>query len=187
MNRAAKVGPRVAAMWAEVLRRVPGSRLLVAGAGRSPSLPRTLAEAGIDPDRVEVVGRGPHERYLGAYRRVDVALDTYPYHGTTTTCDALWMGVPVVTMAGATHASRVGASLLSAVGLPDLVAGTPEQYVHTAAHLAGDLPRLAELRQTLRGRMAASGLRDEARFTRRLEAAYREMWRAWSSARRPAE
>jgi len=108
-----------------------------------------------------------------------VALDTYPYHGTTTTCEALWMGIPVVSLAGRTHVSRVGVSLLSNVGLPELIAETPEQYVHIAADLAKDVPRLAELRRTLRGRMQASPLMDAPRFAAEVEAAYRQMWREW--------
>jgi predicted O-linked N-acetylglucosamine transferase (SPINDLY family) len=109
---------------------------------------------------------------------VDIALDTFPYHGTTTTCEALWMGVPVVTLAGQTHASRVGVSLLSNLGHPEWIATSPEGYVKIAVELAGDLPRLAQLRSTLRGRMEASPLMDAPGFAREIEAAYREMWRA---------
>ncbi|MGD0465031.1 MAG: hypothetical protein ABSB74_21315, partial [Tepidisphaeraceae bacterium] len=119
--------------------------------------------------------------HLELYHRVDLALDTYPYHGTTTTCEALWMGVPVVSLAGRTHASRVGVSLLSNVGLPEFIARTPQQYVQIATGLAGDLPRLAELRRTLRPRMQASPLMDAPRFARNVEAAYRRMWENWCS------
>ncbi|MGD0463443.1 MAG: hypothetical protein ABSB74_13245, partial [Tepidisphaeraceae bacterium] len=127
-----------------------------------------------------MLGRIDHLRgHLELYHRVDLALDTYPYHGTTTTCEALWMGVPVVSLAGRTHVSRVGVSLLSNLGLPQLVAFNPEQYVQIATDLAKDLPRLAELRRTLRPRMQASPLMDAPRFAAEVEAAYRQMWRDW--------
>ena len=110
---------------------------------------------------------------------MDIALDTFPYHGTTTTCEAMWMGVPVVSLAGQRHVSRVGVSLLNNVGLPELVANTPEEYVRIAVDLANDLPRLQELRSTLRQRMEQSPLMDAPRFARNVEAAYRQMWRKW--------
>jgi len=110
---------------------------------------------------------------------VDIALDTFPYHGTTTTCEALWTGVPVVTLAGQAHASRVGVSLLTNVGLPELVAYSGDEYVKIASELAADLPRLALLRATLRGKMERSMLMDAPHFARQIETAYRDMWRAW--------
>jgi len=124
--------------------------------------------------------------HLQLYGLVDVALDTYPYHGTTTTCEALWMGAPVVTLAGRTHASRVGASLLTSAGLPELIAQTPEQYVEIAAALIENPSRLAELRRTLRPRMRTSPLMDAPAFARNIEAAYRQMWRRWCEGRTPA-
>jgi predicted O-linked N-acetylglucosamine transferase (SPINDLY family) len=146
-----------------------------------------FAEHGIPGQRIEILGWvGRLRGHLEIYHRVDAALDTYPYHGTTTACEALWMGIPVVSLAGRTHVSRVGVSLLSNVGLPELIAETPEQYVHIAADLAKDVPRLAELRRTLRGRMQASPLMDAPRFARNVEAAYRQMWRSWcAEAGRP--
>ena len=117
--------------------------------------------------------------YFALYRQIDIGLDPFPCNGGTTTCDALWMGVPVVTLAGRTAVGRGGVSVLRNVGLPELIAETPEQYVQIAAALAGDLPRLAELRRTLRERMRASPLMDAPRFARNVEAAYRQMWRKW--------
>src|SRR5207249_9346171 len=118
---------------------------------------------GIAEDRLELLGRTPDlAEHFQLYRRVDVALDTFPYNGTTTTCEALWMGVPVVTLLGRTHASRVGASLLHAVGLRDCVAEMVEDYVSTAARLAGD--PAARDRATVRRAMESSPLRDEAAF-----------------------
>jgi predicted O-linked N-acetylglucosamine transferase (SPINDLY family) len=117
--------------------------------------------------------------YFGSYQRIDVALDPFPYGGGTTTCDALWMGVPVVSLAGQTAVGRGGVSILSNVGLPELIAQTPEHYVQVAAKLAQDLPRLSQLRATLRERMQASPLMNAPRFARNVEAAYRTMWRRW--------
>ncbi len=121
----------------------------------------------------------PVTEYFDVYQRIDVALDPFPYGGGTTTCDALWMGVPVVSLAGQTAVGRGGLSILTNIGLPDLAARDPEQYVQVAAELAQDLPRLAGLRATLRERMRSSPLMDAPRFARNVEAAYREMWRQW--------
>jgi predicted O-linked N-acetylglucosamine transferase (SPINDLY family) len=117
--------------------------------------------------------------HLAAYGRIDVALDTFPYNGATTTCDALWMGVPTVTLAGDTHAGRIGVSLLNAIGLGELVAQTPQQYIEIASGLAADAPRLAELRRGMRARVENSPLREPVGITRAIEAEYRAMWRTW--------
>jgi len=132
---------------------------------------------GISGDRLELLGWEPSVRgHLETYHRIDIGLDTFPYHGTTTTCEALWMGVPVVTLAGKTHASRVGVSLLSNAGLPDLVAHTGDEYVDIATNLAKETGRLRELRERLRTMMTDSPLTDAARFTGHLEKAYRDIW-----------
>jgi predicted O-linked N-acetylglucosamine transferase (SPINDLY family) len=184
-NNVAKVNGELVGCWAEILRRVPGSRLLI----KSPPLTEPamqervrgmFAARGIGADRIEVVGYLQEVAgHLGAYNRVDIGLDTFPYHGTTTTCEALAMGVPVVTRAGAAHVSRVGVSLLTAVGHPEWVARDAEDYVRIAAELAGDVERLARVRAGLRGELLASALTDGAGFARRVEAGYREIWRAW--------
>jgi predicted O-linked N-acetylglucosamine transferase (SPINDLY family) len=114
---------------------------------------------------------------LGLYHGVDIALDPFPYNGTTTTCEALWMGVPVVTVAGQTHVSRVSASLLTHLGRPEWIANSENEYIEKCAGLAADLPRLAEIRAGQREHMRLSPLCDAARFTVHLEEAYREMWR----------
>jgi predicted O-linked N-acetylglucosamine transferase (SPINDLY family) len=184
-NAFAKINNQFAAIWVELLKRVPQSRLLLksAGAGETSSQRRLIAqfaEWGISSDRIEMRGRTADSReHLQLYSLVDVALDTYPYHGTTTTCEALWMGAPVVTLAGRTHVSRVGASLLSTIGLSELIAQTPERYVQIAAALVENPSRLAELRRALRPRMQASPLMDALGFAREIEAAYRRMWRRW--------
>ena len=142
----------------------------------------TLGRHGIASDRLELLAhtRGYRE-HLDVYGQIDIALDPFPYNGTTTTCEALAMGVPVVTLAGRTHAGRVGVSLLNALGEPGWVAGSEQEYWRIAAELAADVRRLAEIRRNLRGRMA-SVLCDEARFTRRLENAYRTLWRSWCAS-----
>jgi predicted O-linked N-acetylglucosamine transferase (SPINDLY family) len=117
------------------------------------------------------------------YQRVDLALDSFPYHGTTTTCEALWMGVPVLTLAGRCHAARVGVSILSNVGLQNLITTDVDAYVRLAADLANDPSALAAACGGLRDRMAASPLTDAASFALRFEAALRACWRAWCKKR----
>ena len=138
-----------------------------------------LTEQGISAERLTFVDFLPMTEYFGVYQRVDVVLDPFPYVGGTTTCDALWMGVPVVSLAGQTAVGRGGLSILSNVGLPELVTNDSEHYVRVAVELAQDLSRLSKLRATLRDRMQASPLMDAPRFARNIEAAYREMWRRW--------
>jgi predicted O-linked N-acetylglucosamine transferase (SPINDLY family) len=135
---------------------------------------------GIARERVELLDWLPSRKaHLDLYGRIDIALDTFPYNGTTTTCEALWMGVPVITLAGDRHAARVGVSLLSRMGLTELVAQSPEEYVRLAVELAGDTDRLVQLRAGLRERMKNSGLCNAPAFTRDLEQSYREMWIKW--------
>jgi predicted O-linked N-acetylglucosamine transferase (SPINDLY family) len=119
------------------------------------------------------------------YHRLDIVLDTFPYNGHTTSLDALWMGVPVVSLAGRTPVSRAGLSQLTNLGLPELVAHSEDDYVRIAVELAGDLPRLGQLRSTLRERMENSVLTDAPRFARNVEAAYRKMWQAWCTGQPP--
>ena len=184
-NNPAKITPETVALWAGVLRGVPGSRMLVKGysladAGSRARLTGLFAAHGVEAGRLELLGNTPLYRdHLALYQQVDIALDTFPYHGTTTTCEALWMGVPVVTLAGNAHRSRVGASLLGSVGLGSLVARHELEYCDAAIYLARDTARLKGLRSTLRQTMAGSPLTDGAGFTRQLEAAFREIWLSW--------
>jgi protein O-GlcNAc transferase len=177
-----KIGQPTIELWARLLARVPGSQLLVVSAILA-SVPDAYVERftrhGIAPERLRLAGTMPFTDYLALHGSADIVLDTFPYSGGTTTCHSLWMGVPVVSLTGETTTSRGGASLLHAIGLPELVAQTPEQYLEIAAALAADPRRLAALRAGMRARMAASPLMDEVRFTRNLEQAYRSMWRAW--------
>jgi predicted O-linked N-acetylglucosamine transferase (SPINDLY family) len=117
--------------------------------------------------------------YFRTYQRIDIGLDTFPYNGHTTSLDSYWMGVPVITLVGQTVVGRAGLSQLTNLGLPEFVTHTPRQYVQVAAAPAADLPRLAELRRTLRTRMRTSILMDAARYARNIEAAYRQMWHYW--------
>ena len=191
-NNSAKIGAECTALWARVLQAVPGSRLLVktqtlADPAVQQAIRRRLAEGGIAEDRVELIAQAStRAEHLALYGRVHVALDSIPYNGTTTTCEALWMGVPVVALLGDRHASRVSASLLSAAGHPEWVAGDADGFVRIAAALAGDLPRLASIRASLRDELRASPLLDSAAYAQRFHAAIRECWRTWCASQRPA-
>ncbi len=134
----------------------------------------------LEAARIDLLGSVASTRdHLASYSNVDIALDTFPYNGTTTTCETLWMGVPVVALLGDRHAGRVSASLLTTVGLPELVAESEDDYVEKAVGLAGDPRRRSELRAGLRERMRSSPLCDAERFARNVENAYRNMWRRW--------
>lgn len=188
LNNFAKVTPQTLRLWAELLERVPEARLIVHGrAGiHNERVQSVLGAAGIEAERIICIGSQRYEDYLSTYREIDVALDPFPFAGGTTTCDALWMGVPVVTLVGRTAVSRGGMSLLTHVGLDDLVARTEDEYVAFAARLIHDCDRLATLRHELRPRLEASALMDVDRFVQNLETAYRTMWRSWCEAQ-PAE
>ena len=178
LNNFCKVNPRVLNIWAQVLKAVAGSRLTILadeGTPRRHALDRLAAE-GVGRERVTFVARQPRPQYLRQYQGIDIGLDTVPYNGHTTSLDSFWMGVPVVTLIGPTVVGRAGLSQLMNLGLPELIAASPEQYVQIVAELAGDLPRLSALRATLRERMRASPLMDAPRFARNIEAAYRAMW-----------
>jgi protein O-GlcNAc transferase len=176
-NNFAKVTPEMIALWAQVLLDTPGSRLLLKSRGFADPGTRALvssrfAETGVDAVRIVFDGQVRSvAEHLRLYERVDIALDTYPYNGATTTCEALWMGVPVVTWAGRTHASRVGASFLPQVGLGSCVAGDGAGYRRVCRELASDIPALAGLRAGLRDQMGRSTLCDAPRFVRHLETA----------------
>jgi len=179
LNNFCKVNDGVLEMFAGVLRAVENSRLILlapAGETRQRVLQKFQSES-IAADRIEFVDRRPWRTYMELYHQIDIALDTFPWNGHTTSLDGLWMGVPVVTLSGPMPVSRGGLSLLSNLGLRDLVAQTPEQYINIARDGSSDLPRLAELRATLRQRMERSALMDKTRFARNVEAAYAEMWR----------
>jgi predicted O-linked N-acetylglucosamine transferase (SPINDLY family) len=181
LNNFCKVTPAVLDLWARVLTTVPGSRLILLAppvSRRQWVLDRLLA-GGVEPERVEFSPFLPRAEYLALHRRLDLGLDTFPYNGHTTSLDAFWMGVPVVTQLGDTVVGRAGWSQLCNLGLRDLAATGDDEFVRIAAELAADLPRLAEIRAGLRARMEASPLMDGLRFAGNLETAYRQMWRRW--------
>ena len=185
LNNFCKINDRALGLWARVLGRVTNSRLVLqtpAGSHRRRTL-ETLEREGVDARRVEFLEYRPRREYLELYHRLDIVLDTFPYNGHTTSLDALWMGVPVVSLAGEAPVSRAGLSQLSNLGLPELAARSESEYVSIAGSLARDLPRLMELRSTLRDRMKASVLMDAPRFARQVEQAYREMWRDWCAGK----
>jgi len=185
-NNLAKVTEPMLQTWATILQQVADSCLLLkADAFGSASVRERIASyfaaQGIDANRLNLSGRVPeHSTHLALYGQMDIALDAFPYHGTTTTCDALWMGVPTITLAGQAHVSRVGVSLLSNIGLTELIADSPKTYVRIATGLAHDLARLSDLRSTLRNRMRNSPLMDAPTFAANMEAAYRQMWRKYA-------
>jgi predicted O-linked N-acetylglucosamine transferase (SPINDLY family) len=187
-NNAAKIGPTSIELWARVLKAVPGSRLLLKSqtlsdaAGRA-RIEKRFVEAGIEASRLELVAYSrTRNEHLELYNRVHVALDTTPYNGTTTTCEALWMGVPVITTLGDRHAARVSASLLHAAGHAELVAKDTDAFVELARTLAADRARLSVLRTGLRGELRASPLCDAPAYAARFHAAIRECWKLWCAS-----
>ena len=176
-----KINESVLKLWSRVLKEVTGSRLIILcalGSHRQRTL-EILRREGIETDRVEWMEPRPRREYFELYHRLDVVLDTFPYNGHTTSLDALWMGLPVVTLAGDTGVSRGGMSILTNLGLPKLIAHSDDEYVGIATGLVKDRPLLVKMRKALRSQMEASGLMDAKRFTRGVERAYRQMWRRW--------
>ena len=189
-NNLAKMTPEVRKLWAQVLLAVPGARLMLKTKGLNDArmrqqLVEDFARHDVPDHRLELVAwDDSYSQHLNRYNEVDIGLDPFPCNGGTTSFDAMWMGVPVVTLAGNSFISRMGVSMLTSLGLTELVAQTPEEYVAIASRLAGDLDRLAALRAGLRERMANSPLTDAKRFTLNLEKAYREMWITWCGGSR---
>jgi protein O-GlcNAc transferase len=181
LNDFSKIGRPLLETWCRLLAMVPRSQLVLhAPPGSAREGARAVfAQAGVDPGRLQFLDRVPLAQYLAAHGNIDVALDPFPYGGGRTTCDALWMGVPVVSLTGRTAVGRGGTGILSNLGLSELVARTADEYVAIAARLGTDLPRLAQLRSGLRQRMERSPLMDRAGFARAMEAAYRQMWREY--------
>ena len=181
LNNFAKLTDATLELWMRLLRHEPEARLLVyARADSHRNRVRAAAErSGVDAARLAFVGWQPLEDYLQTYRQIDVALDPYPFTGGTTTCDALWMGVPVVTLTGPTAVSRGGATLLSNAGLAALIASDEARYIDIAAGLLHDRRRLENMRRNLRERLEASPIMDAARFASDVESVFRDAWRRW--------
>ncbi|HEX6996172.1 MAG TPA: tetratricopeptide repeat protein [Gammaproteobacteria bacterium] len=188
LNNFAKVTPATLRLWARLLLRVPEARLLLhARAGdQCRAAAKVLHDAGIDESRIRFVGRQPFRDYLATYRDIDVTLDPFPFGGGTTTCDALWMGVPVVTLTGRTPVSRAGSSLLANAGLSQWIADTEGSYVDIAEALMRERDQVAARRPERRALLERSPVMDLPRFVRHLEAAYRSMWSTWCAQRRGA-
>jgi protein O-GlcNAc transferase len=190
-NNLIKIDPDVAALWASVLAAVPGSRLVLKWASLSDGgvrrrIGQLFGAAGVSATSLEFRDFSPHANMLAQYADIDIALDPFPFCGGLTSCEALWMGVPVVTLPQDRFASRQTLGFLRTLGLEDLAASSPGDYVAIAAALSADVARRETLRDTLRPRMAVSALCDAKAFTANLEAAYREMWRRWCAGLAPA-
>jgi len=184
LNNFSKVSQQSIVLWSDLLKASKDSRLLLhcpSPAQRTPVL-QQFTELGIAPARIEFVGRQSFFDYMQTYARIDIALDPFPYGGAITTCDALWMGVPVITLRGNTAVGRAATSILSNAGLPELSAATKDEYLRIALDLAADLPRLQSLRGELRGRLKNSPVMDAARFAADFQSALRKMWQSWCKA-----
>jgi predicted O-linked N-acetylglucosamine transferase (SPINDLY family) len=190
LNHLAKLSEDVLALWLQLLSDVPASRLLLrTGEGRrgEERIRAAVSDHGLAPERIQLLGRTASRfDYLKLYSDVDLCLDPFPYNGITTTCDALWLGVPVITLAGRMSVSRYGVRFLRNAGLDELIAPSPEAYLHLAAGLACDLDRLAALRSGLRERMRSSPLGNAALLARHMEMAYLAMWNQWAGEQEPA-
>jgi len=184
-NNRPKITPEVVRSWSKILTAVPNAKLVLkskplSDPGTRGHLLEMFVQNGVSSDRIRFVGYISSQfKHLELYNSIDIGLDTFPYNGTTTTCEAMWMGVPVIALAGESHVSRVGVSLLTNAGLPELMAESAEDYVEKAVKLACDPKRLQAIRSNLRSMMGRSPLMDAQGFTRALEAAYRQMWHRW--------
>lgn len=184
-NSCAKFSRETLSAWVEILLRVPDARLVLKGGAFCDGAIRDLflrqfADHGIAPGRIELLPRSPSlAEHLNHYNALDIALDTWPYNGTTTTCEALWMSVPLVTWCGEAHATRVGLSILSVLGIPEFAASNRSDYIERAVTLARNPGRVVSLRKSLRDRVAKSPICDKQGFVEGLEQSYRRMWREW--------
>lgn len=178
----AKIGPETIDLWSRVLKAIPDSRLIIKGRGAagdtfSSRLRAGFRFTGVDQERIELRNSAAMEHYLAFHNAVDLIVDTFPFNGHTTLCHALWMGVPAVSLAGDRFASRLGASVLNNAGLPQFVAGSPDEFVEIVQQWSGDLPRLAQLRQGLRSQLSASPLMNQQQFSLDFAEAMRHIWR----------
>jgi protein O-GlcNAc transferase len=183
-NNIAKINPTVVAVWSEILQAVPGSRLCLGTQSfNSPSIRNEYMEQfagnGVEPDRIVFLGKLPHLEYLAYYENIDIVLETFPFTGNTTTVDALWMGVPVVTLVQDSFVGRLGLSILATLNLNDLIAFTKDDYIRKVLSLAGDIEGLSALRRSLRERLSSSPLCNGMKFTSDMENIYRAAWRKW--------
>jgi predicted O-linked N-acetylglucosamine transferase (SPINDLY family) len=182
LNNPCKLNAPLLKLWAGTMRAVPDSRLLLQAfsIAHHRRLTDFFSSEGISADRIEFLPRCLRSKYLRLYDRIDICLDPLPHNGITTTCDALWMGIPVVTLPGQTAAGRGAASILQNVGLPDFIAHDPQDFVRIVSTLAANAARLADLRQSLRDRITRSPMMDAPRFAHAMESAYRQVWQNWT-------
>ncbi|HEY1683479.1 MAG TPA: hypothetical protein VGG19_01835 [Tepidisphaeraceae bacterium] len=183
----AKINPASIAMWCNVMRELPGCKLIIKGSGTENTgtrdyFLRQFEQAGIGRERIGWEPEVLLREYFDFFSRIDLIMDTFPFAGGTTSCHALYMGVPVVTLRGETSVSRVGSSLLHNLDLGELVADTPEAFVAISKTLAADVDRLSGLRADLRSRMRRSPIMEESAFINNLESAYRALWEEWCAA-----
>ena len=178
LNNFVKVNEGVRELWAQLVASVPGSRLVlhIKETRARQGLLEFFAERGVASDRISLIGYQNGPDYMATYGQIDIALDTAPFAGGTTSFDALWMGLPLVTLAGERSSSRGGASILTSLGRPEWIARSPEEYIAIAQRLASDPQQLATIRSGLRAELQASPLMDNAGFTRELEDLYRQAW-----------
>ena len=189
-NRAVKVQDPVLRCWAAILRALPTARLVLKGyqiisqSNQRDTVDAIMHAEGVDPERVTLLGQTDRAGHFGAYQGIDIALDPFPHAGGMTTLDALWMGAPVVAVGGRTISSRLAVASLTALDLTDFIAADSESYVQVAVAKARNLQALADLRASLRSRVASSAVGDPQRYAQAVESAYREMWRRWCADRK---
>ncbi|MEO5376115.1 MAG: tetratricopeptide repeat protein, partial [Alphaproteobacteria bacterium] len=188
LNNIIKITSQAIAIWAKIMNAVPGARFRVKDSmlddpNQRRRIMALFADNGVDAGRLDLLGQTNHVDHLAAYGAVDIALDPFPQNGGVSTLEALWMGVPVVVLAGTTPAGRNGIAINTGIGLDRFVAATPEAYQDIAIAAAGDLAGLADLRGALRRRVATSPFGDHARYIRAVEDAYRTLWRRWCAGR----
>jgi predicted O-linked N-acetylglucosamine transferase (SPINDLY family) len=188
-SKPVKWNAQVLECWSRILLRVPNSHLILHHGigGRHQNLRDEVLEKfaglGVAADRVTIAGRLSNAEHFDLYNRLHLVLDTFPYNGTTSTCEALWMGLPSVVLAGDRHAARVGVSLMTQVGLEEFIAATPEEYVDLAVTMSARRETLSLLRQGMRQRLLKSPLCDARGLTHNLETAYRWAWQRWCRER----
>jgi protein O-GlcNAc transferase len=179
LNNPAKITEPAIRIWSRILNAVPGSQLMLLGDRGVKCIDELFCECGISLDRLHRMGRLSRFEYLKLFNQIDIALDSFPYNGQTTSCDGFWMGVPMVALKGNTYASRMGVSLMTNLGLSDWVAETPERYVEVAIGKAMNIEQLAQLRASMRERFRESPIMDYPSLARDIEDAYRKMWQSW--------
>lgn len=189
-NNLAKITPEVISLWCKVMTRIPGSRIILktTSLGSATVQHRFMTlfrDGGIDPARVTLLGGSLHRELLDTYNKIDIALDPFPYSGGLTTLEALWMGVPVVTLGGSRFCSRHSITHLTTAGLSELIATSADDYIRITTNLAHDVKRLGKLRRNLRNRVANSPLCDGKQFTRNLEVAFTKAWHRWCDGEKP--